>query len=606
MKDYKLFSKNTRAFIYNLKANPIQRMLDFDFVCKKEKPSVAAVIHPGKTGFHKAFWGQKEILIPIYRSIEEATKNCPDADVMINFASFRSSYESSKKALEQKTIRTVVIIAEGISERDERELAHIAKKLKKWIIGPATVGGIAAGEFKIGNTAGTIENIIASKLYRPGSVGFVSKSGGMSNEMYNIISKTTNGVNEGIAIGGDAFPGSSLVDHLIRFENNPEIKMNVCLGELGGKDEYAIIEAKKNGKIKKPLVMWVTGTCAKVFPGEVQFGHAGAKSGKKDEGADAKNKALKDAGIIVPNSFDDFDQKIKETFSKLKIPEKKEEEVPKLPLDYKEAVKQGIVRKPTSFICTISNDTGEEATYGGIPISDVVNKGYSIGNVISILWFKKKLPEYAAKYIEMTILIAADHGPAVSGAHNAIVTARAGKDIVSSLCSGLLTIGPRFGGAIDDAARYFKQGYESGMTPEGFVNDMKKKGILIPGIGHRIKSVKNPDKRVELLKEYAKKNFKSTKYLDFALGVEKVTLKKADNLILNVDGCIGVSFLDLMDSCKVFTKEEFDKVVEIGYLNALFVLSRSIGFMGHILDQKRLKTGLYRHPTDDVLYLDRE
>ncbi|GAH26573.1 unnamed protein product, partial [marine sediment metagenome] len=61
---------------------------------------------------------------------------------------------------------------------------------------------------KIGNTAGTMENITLSKLYRPGSVGFVSKSGGLSNEMNFMISQTTDGVYEGIAIGGDRFPGS--------------------------------------------------------------------------------------------------------------------------------------------------------------------------------------------------------------------------------------------------------------------------------------------------------------------------------------------------------------------------------------------------------------
>src|SRR3989338_8579707 len=90
------------------------------------------------------------------------------------------------------------------------------------------------------------------------------------------------------------------------------------------------------------------------------------------------------------------------------------------------------------------------------------------------------------------------------------------------------------------------------------------------------------------LKEYAK-SFPSHKYLDYALAVEQVTLKKADNLILNVDGCIGVLFVDLFDSCK-FSKEEIDEIVELGYLNGIFVLARSIGLMGHVFDQKRLSS----------------
>ena len=74
------------------------------------------------------------------------------------------------------------------------------------------MGGVKAGCFKIGNAGGTIENIVESKLHRPGSVGFVSKSGGLSNEAYNIIARNTDGLYEGIAIGGDTYPCSTLLD----------------------------------------------------------------------------------------------------------------------------------------------------------------------------------------------------------------------------------------------------------------------------------------------------------------------------------------------------------------------------------------------------------
>jgi len=602
-----IFTNKTKAFVYNLKAGPIQRMLDFDYLCKRESPSVAGVINPGSNGWHKAFFGSKEMMIPVFPTVADAAKAVPEADVMVNFASFRSAYDSSKEALESKTIRTVAIIAEGMPERQARELIAIAKKRGKWIIGPATVGGIKSGCFRIGNTAGTIENITNCKLYRPGSVGLASKSGGMSNEMYNIIAQNSDGVNEGIAIGGDAYPGSTLLDHLLRFEANPDIKMIVVLGELGGKSEYDIVEAKKAGKLTKPLIGWCIGTCAKVFPTEVQFGHAGAKSGKEKETADAKNKAMRDAGIVVPESFEGLGGAIKAQFEKLKkegkVKDIKEQELPKIPQDYAAALKSGSIRRSANFMCSVSDDRGDDVLYGGVPLTEIIEKDYSVGDVISLLWFKRKLPKYASKYIELCMIVAADHGPCVSGAHNAIVASRAGKDVVSSLASGLLTIGPRFGGAIDDAARYFKAACDSGMAPEEFVEGMKRKAIRIPGIGHRIKSRDNPDKRVEFLKAYAKKHFPETKYLDYALAVENVTLEKAPNLILNVDGCIGITFMDLLSSCKAFSKEELDSIVEIGYLNGLFVLSRSIGLMGHIYDQKRLKTDLYRHPWDDVMFL---
>jgi len=605
--DYILFDRNTVAFVYGYQTNAIQRMLDFDYICKREKPSIAAIINPNRAGIHKAFWGTKEILLPMYKTISSAAKAHPEADVMVNFASHRSAYETTMQALEEKTIRTVAVIAEGVPERQSRIMSATAKRLGKTIIGPATVGGMAAGAFRIGNTAGTIENIIASRLYRPGCVGFVSKSGGMLNEAFNIISRNSNGIYEGVAIGGDRYPGSNMLDHIMRYEANPDIKMIACLGELGGEDEYRIIEALKEGKITKPLVAWVTGTCAPVLPASVQFGHAGAKADTQRETAQAKNNAFREAGAYVPNSFDDYGDVVRKVYEELVakgiVRDIAEPEVPKIPVDYSKALASGDIRRPTTFICTISDDSGEELLYAGKKISDVLDQKMGIGGVIGLLWFKKELPDYAAKFIELVLQIVADHGPAVSGAHNAIVASCAGKDLISSLCSGLLTIGPRFGGAIDDAAREFKRAKETKMTPEQFVSDMKKKGINIPGIGHKIKSVKNPDKRVQLLIQYARANFPSTELLDYALQVEQLTTAKKGNLILNVDGCIGILFLDLMSSCGAFTKAEIDEIVRLGYLNGLFALGRSIGLIGHILDQKRLGARLYRHPVEDIAYM---
>lgn len=601
-----LFTKWTQAFIYNNQINAAQRMLDFDYVSRREIPSVAAIINPtGADSFAKLFFGKHEILIPVYKSLQKAARMHPSVDVMINFASFRSAAPSTEEALDIPQIRTVVIIAEGVPERRMKLVTAKAKALGKMIIGPATVGGIKAGCFKIGNAGGTIENIVESKLHRPGSVGFVSKSGGLSNEAYNIIARNTDGLYEGIAIGGDTYPGSTLLDHLLRFEEIPEIKMLVCLGEVGGSDEYQIAEALRKKKITKPLVVWVTGTCTKAFKTEVQFGHAGAKAGCEEETADAKNAALRKVGAIVPNSYDDYDQKIRTTYECLVkegiIELKPEPPVPKVPMDYAKALKEGIIRKPANFICTISDDRGEELLYGKMPISEVFKKDIGIGGVLSILWFKRQFPAYATKFIEMAIMVTADHGPAVSGAHNAIVAARAGKDLVSSVASGMLTIGPRFGGAIDGAAQVFSDAYDRGLTPIQFVEEMKKKGENIQGIGHLIKNINNPDMRVSIMKEYAKQNFKTTPLLDYALEVEKVTTAKKDNLILNVDGCIGICFVDMLRD--EMSKEEADEYIRIGALNGLFVLGRTIGMTAHFLDQKRLKQGLYRHPWDDISYM---
>ncbi|KAH9531432.1 hypothetical protein CY35_19G037900 [Sphagnum magellanicum] len=601
-----LFSRTTQALFYNYKQSPVQRMLDFDFLCGREIPSVAGVINPGSEGFQKLFFGQEEIAVPVHGSIASACKLHPTADVFINFASFRSAFASTMDALKQPTIRVVAVIAEGVPEADAKKLIAYARANNKVVLGPATVGGIQAGAFKIGDTAGTLDNIIHCKLYRPGSVGFVSKSGGMSNEMYNVLARVTDGLYEGIAIGGDVYPGSTLSDHVLRFNNIPQIKMIVVLGELGGRDEYSLVEALQQGRVHKPVVAWVSGTCARLFKSEVQFGHAGAKSGGDMESAQAKNKALETAGAIVPTSFEGLEGIIKATYEKLVekkvIVPVKDYTPPPVPEDLNSAIKSGKVRAPTHIVSTICDDRGEEPSYAGVAMSTIIEKEYGVGDVISLLWFKRSLPHYCTKFIEMCVMLCADHGPCVSGAHNTIVTARAGKDLVSSLVSGLLTIGPRFGGAIDDAARYFKDAYDRSLSPYDFVESMKKKGIRVPGIGHRIKSRDNRDKRVELLQRYARTHFPAVKYMEYAVTVETYTLSKANNLVMNVDGCIGSLFLDLLSSCAMFTQQEIDEIIDIGYLNGLFVLARSIGLIGHTFDQKRLKQPLYRHPWEDVLY----
>jgi len=605
-KDYIIMSKDTKAIVFGYQQRAIQRMLDFDYICRRETPSVTVIVNPTRDGMHTCFWGTKEILIPMVRTLGEATKMHPEADFMVNFASFRSAFPTSKEALLTKTIRTVAIIAEGVPERRTKELIKIAKEKNKWIIGPATVGGIAAGGFRIGNTAGMLDNIVASKLHRPGSVAYVSKSGGLSNELNNIIARNTDGVYEGVAIGGDRYPGSTFIDHLLRYEQNPDIKMTVLLGEVGGTDEYEVVEAIKKGRIKKPIVAWCIGTCSKVFPAEVQFGHAGARAGTDLETADVKNKALKDAGAYVPTSFDDFDEQIKKAYTKLVKSGKHKPihdvEPPVIPLDYDVALKQGIIRKPASFISTISDDRGEELRYCGVKISKIFEDKWGLGGVIGLLWFKKKLPPWAREFLERVVLLTADHGPAVSGAHNSIVAARAGKDLISSLVSGLLTIGPRFGGAVQGSADHFTKYLYAGEEPSFMVKDMKTKNVNIQGIGHRIKSVTNPDVRVTIMIDFAKKNFPITETLDYALEVEKLTTSKRNNLILNVDGCIGVLSCDMLRGIG-YSRKQAREFVDLGILNAMFVLGRSIGFMGHIMDQKRLKAGLYRHPWDDIQYM---
>ncbi|MBG90296.1 MAG: ATP citrate synthase [Actinobacteria bacterium] len=603
-----LFEKECQAIFFNNNKKAIQRMLDYDYVCQRKTPSVSAIIHPTATNsFQKFFFGKTEVIIPIYTTLQDAIKHHESSRILINFASFRSAYSTTKEALLSNHFSTISITAEGIPERYTRELNLIAKKRNITLIGPATVGAITPGHFKVGNIGGSLESIINSKLNLQGAAGLVTKSGGLFNELANMIANNSSGIAEGVAIGGDRFPGSSFISHVERMEKNPQIKYIVLLGEVGGTDEYQLIDAYKAKRITKPIIAWCIGTITQYVSSDIQFGHAGANASNESETADSKNQAMREAGFRVPASFNQLPEMIKAVHTRLVAEGEIKPIDPStdinVPTDYNTAKKQGDIRKETNFICTISDDRGDEAVYAGFPISAVATPetGFSIADVITLLWFKKRYPKWASNFIETIIKTVADHGPAVSGAMNARVTARAGKDLLSCLASGLLTIGPRFGGAIDEAAKQFKAGYADQLSPSEFIENAKRNKQLISGIGHRIKSVRKPDLRVKSLKEYAKKSFPSTDLLNYALEVEKITSAKKETLILNVDGCIGVLMVDLWMGMG-YESEQIDDFISSGTLNAFFALGRSIGFIGHILDEKRLNMPMYRHQFDDILY----
>jgi ATP citrate (pro-S)-lyase len=327
-----------------------------------------------------------------------------------------------------------------------------------------------------------MDNIVASKLYRPGSVSYVSKSGGMSNELNNIIANTTDGVLEGVAIGGDRYPGTTFIDHVLRYQADPDCKLIVLLGEVGGVEEYRVIEAVKSGQVTKPIVAWAIGTVAGMLKTEVQFGHAGSFANSQLETAATKNKTMREGGIYVPETFEELPQILAQVYQKLvkegTIKPKPEPAVPKIPIDYSWAQELGLIRKPAAFISTISDDRGQELLYAGMPISDVFKENIGIGGVMSLLWFRRRLPDYASRFLEMVLMLTADHGPAVSGAMNTIITTRAGKDLISALVSGLLTIGSRFGGALDGAADEFTRAFDKGLSPRDFVDTMRKENKL--------------------------------------------------------------------------------------------------------------------------------
>lgn len=585
-----LATKDTHVVIQGGVAgvNAARRMAEFRYMIKQPL-NVSAFVYPpdaGKT--NEVVCGNQLVVIPIYKSIAEATKNHQEINTSLVYVGADRAYASTKEALDDSHIQTVSMITEGLPEKDSKLLGKHARSLKKTFNGPSSIGVMSAGECRLGVIGGAFDNLIACKLYRPGSFGVITKSGGLSNEIIWICSQFADGVTTAIGIGGDSYPGTDYVSYLEMFENDPQTKAVVIVGEMGGDLEERAAEWYGAKKRRVKLLAVVSGFCQENLPKGMKFGHAGAKEGLKGEGsARAKSEALKKSGANVPDTFGALGPAIKATYEELlksgeikPIPELTEAEKPALPRSVEQGMKDGDILVAPLIRSTISDDRGDEPYYQGYPASELINKGYDVTHVIGLLWDGRLVSKQEAEIMRRILILSADHGPCVSGALTTIIAACAGIGLSQAVAAGLIMIGPRFGGAVTDAGRYFKYAIDNKMAVDEFLTYMKKNVGPVPGIGHRVKSLRNPDKRVKELVGYVKSLNIPTPHLDFALEVEKITAAKKDNLILNVDGTMAAVLVDLK--------------FPVDSLNGFFILARTIGLIGHWTDQKRQGSRLIR------------
>jgi ATP-citrate lyase alpha-subunit len=587
-----LANKDTRAVIIGGVAgvNAAKRMAQFDFLINRPL-TVQAFVYPPEAGQQKEIFRGGELKnVTVYSSLSPALSEHPEINTALIYLGASRATQAAKEALESPNIKLVSMITEGVPEKDAKRLKKLALQHGKMLNGPSSIGVMSAGECRLGVIGGEFKNLKLCNLYKPGSFGVLTKSGGLSNEAMWLCAQNGDGITSAVAIGGDAYPGTDFVTYLEMFENDPATKAVVLVGEVGGNLEEEAAEwlAAESRRIR--LVAAIGGTCQEVLPQGMKFGHAGAKEGKKGAGsARSKMNALREAGAIVPDTFGGLSKAIKQVYEELIAtgaikPESEIDEalLPVLPPSVQEVMRQGEVVVEPLIRTTISDDRGEEPRYAGYAASELCAKGYGIEDVIALLWSKKLPTREESEIIKRIIMISADHGPAVSGAYGSILAACAGIDMPQAVSAGMTMIGPRFGGAVTNAGKYFKMGVKDYPNDiPGFLAWMKKNVGPVPGIGHRVKSLRNPDQRVKYLISYVKNETSlHTPCLNYALEVEKITTAKKDNLILNVDGTMGCILMDLG-----FPEHS---------LNGFFVLARTIGMIGHWIDQNNQNSRLIR------------
>jgi ATP citrate (pro-S)-lyase len=563
-----------------------QTIIDFDYLSGKPKPSIAGIVTAsGK--FQKYFWGEAEALVPCFPSVHEAEEVLGTVDWMLNMNSGRRAYQSTVEFFDAfPESYGGHLFAEDVPEKHALELYEKYQKSGKTIIGPAGVGLLVPGALKLGVVGGVdYRQLEANNLMISGSIAVLSASGGMINELITMVAKSDHTISFALCFGGDRFPATTPRDAFLAAQEDEATTHIVYYGELGGTDEYELADLLKNGTISKPVICYIAGIIGENFEQPVQFGHAKALAGSKSETASAKRAALREAGATVAESMQEFTSQINA------LPRSN---------DSHENKKQIGSRHASHFSSTISTESNEGYEFVGRSLQSWASDGDIAAQITAGLLGKPAKSELTTEFIRTVFLLSIDHGPQVSGALNTIVTARAGKGLVDSLAAGLLTIGPRFGGAVSDAAREWFDGVGENRDPAKHIESYARAKKYIGGIGHKKYRLGMPDPRTALLATYADK-LQGHRYYDYAKAIEAITSAKKGTLILNVDGTIAALMLDILEQEEAYSPRQLDELIAADFFNALFVIPRTVGFISHYLDQKRLDEGLFRLPDDDIL-----
>ncbi|MCK5802556.1 MAG: succinate--CoA ligase subunit alpha [Lentisphaeria bacterium] len=244
--------------------------------------NVVAGVTPGKGG-------QTVEGVTVYNTVRQAVE-ATGADASVLFVPPRFSHDAIFEALDAG-IRKVVVTAEGIPLHEAMEVRVAALALGATVIGGNTTGVITPGVAMMGFLPYWID-----RVYKPGRVGVMTRSGSLTNEATAMMVEAGYGVSSLIGIGGDAVPFTRFVDMLPAFEADPETDAVLIIGELGGTMEEEVAEAIETGVFTKPLVAFIAGRNA---PEGKKMGHAGAIiSGGKGTVA-GKAEALRAAGALV-------------------------------------------------------------------------------------------------------------------------------------------------------------------------------------------------------------------------------------------------------------------------------------------------------------------
>ncbi len=274
--------------------------LNFTRECLEYGSKIVGGVTPGKGG--RDVYG-----VPVYNTVREitSTKRVDGAVVTVP-AMFAA--DAAFEAIDAG-IKLVVIITEGIPRRDASAVIEYAGLHGARVIGPNCLGVIVPDVCRFGSLGGPA--VDCRKAFKPGIVGVMSRSGGMTTEICNALSAAGLGESTAISIGGDPVVGTSYAELMPLFEKDTGTKAIVIYSEPGGSMEAELSRWAQENKSRLPIVAFVAGRFMDEMPG-MSFGHAGTVVEKKVDSPADKIRRMRGAGISVAEEIGDIPRLVKE------------------------------------------------------------------------------------------------------------------------------------------------------------------------------------------------------------------------------------------------------------------------------------------------------
>jgi len=228
--------------------------------------------------------------IPVYNTIKEAVREQGKIDMSVTFIPGPGLKMAVLEAIDAG-VKYVVSPVERVPLHDIMEMVSVANKSGVTIVGPGSIGVMSPGKAVAGWLGGNVE--WANKLFQPGPIGVLSRSGGESGTVPWVLKSGGLGVSTAIHTGTEPILGMSFADFLLLFEKDKETLAVAAFGEIGGSQEEEAAEVIKAGKFTKPFVIYIAGAAA---PEGQRFSHASAIIERGRGTVQGKVKALREAG----------------------------------------------------------------------------------------------------------------------------------------------------------------------------------------------------------------------------------------------------------------------------------------------------------------------